>query len=217
MVEFDVRRCRDALVLVHDERLRRGPYSQSCVRDRTLAELRRLGIRADERIPTLDEAVSLIKGRAQMNLDLKDAGYEGEVLHVLGRHGVLRDVLVSSLAPASLRAVKALAPDVPVGLSYPDDKGGVSGKQYLAPIVRLTLWLMRLTVPWRMPRMIAHARANATMLHREIISPRLVAVVHRAGYRVFAWTVDDLAMMRRLQAMGVDGIASNRPDLFTQL
>jgi glycerophosphoryl diester phosphodiesterase len=31
------------------------------------------------------------------------------------------------------------------------------------------------------------------------------------------WTVDDMARLRQIQAMGVDGIASNRPALFTRL
>lgn len=217
MVEFDVRRCRDALVLVHDEHLSVRGGLRRRVRDCTLAELRQLDLGDGERFPTLREAVAVIKGRAEMNLDLKEAGYEVEVLDVLAQHDVLGDVLVSSLMPASLRAVKALVPAVPVALSYPEDKGGVSAKPRMAPVVRLILWLLRLTVPWRIPGMIARAHANAAMLHQQLVSPRLIAVVHRAGYRVFAWTVDDIVLMRRLRAMGMDGIASNRPDLFAQL
>ena len=55
------------------------------------------------------------------------------------------------------------------------------------------------------------------MLNRGLVSAPAVAAAHRAGYRVFVWTVDDLATMQRIAAMGVDGIASNRPDLFYQL
>jgi glycerophosphoryl diester phosphodiesterase len=36
------------------------------------------------------------------------------------------------------------------------------------------------------------------------------------GYRVFAWTVDDIAKMQRLVESGTDGIISNRPELFDE-
>ena len=211
MIEFDVRRCRDGLVLIHDKDLRASTSWRGNVRDYTLAELRRVDAGDGAPIPTLYEAVSLIKGRAQMNVDLKEAGYEGEVLEVLRRHGVLGDVLVSSSNPTSLRAVKTLTPEVAVGLSYP------SNKSYMVPVVRLTLWLTRLTVPRYILRLIADAHADATMLRHQIITPQLVIVVHHAGYRIFAWTVDDLVVMRRLKKMGIDGITSNRPDLLAQL
>jgi glycerophosphoryl diester phosphodiesterase len=37
--------------------------------------------------------------------------------------------------------------------------------------------------------------------------------VHQHGMRVFSWTVDDAATMRRLIGHGVDGIITNRPDV----
>jgi glycerophosphoryl diester phosphodiesterase len=211
MVEFDVRRCRDALVLIHNKNLRASTSGRGNVGDYTLAELRRVDAGEGETIPTLHEAVSLINRRAQMNVDLKEVGYECEVLEVLRQHGVLNDVLISSLIPASLRTVKALAPEVPVGLSYP------SMNPYKTLVVRLTPWLMRLIIRWRILRMIATAHADVTMMHHQIITPQLVAIVHHRGYRIFAWTVDNLVVMQRLKKMGIDGITSNRPDLLVQL
>jgi glycerophosphoryl diester phosphodiesterase len=214
MVEFDVRSCRDALVLHHDARL---GHSRRRLQDHALDELATLDAGEGERIPTLDEAISLIKGRALINVDLKEEGCEGQVVDSLQKHAMLGDVLISSSAPSTLRAIKALAPDIPAGLSYPTDDTGVSAKPYAAPVVEVALWLIRLSMPRRIARKIAGARADAAMLHYRVITPHLVAVAHAAGYRVFAWTVNELSTMRELRAMGVDGIASNRPDLFAQL
>jgi glycerophosphoryl diester phosphodiesterase len=50
-----------------------------------------------------------------------------------------------------------------------------------------------------------------------LINAERVAALHSKGARVFAWTVDDLDTMRRLLACGVDGITSNRSDLFSRL
>jgi glycerophosphoryl diester phosphodiesterase len=38
-----------------------------------------------------------------------------------------------------------------------------------------------------------------------------------AGVELIAWTVDDLPRIRKLTAMGVDGICSNDPRLFAEL
>ncbi len=42
---------------------------------------------------------------------------------------------------------------------------------------------------------------------------QLIPRVRRAGYQVNVWTVDDIAEMRRLIALGVDGIITNTPDV----
>ncbi len=41
----------------------------------------------------------------------------------------------------------------------------------------------------------------------------MVALAHRAGLRVYPWTVDDQDRTDQLIEIGVDGIISNRPDV----
>jgi glycerophosphoryl diester phosphodiesterase len=45
----------------------------------------------------------------------------------------------------------------------------------------------------------------------EIVNEGMVERMHRHGYGVFAWTVDDEDEMRRLIACDVNGIVTNRP------
>jgi glycerophosphoryl diester phosphodiesterase len=56
---------------------------------------------------------------------------------------------------------------------------------------------------------------DAVMVHFRLMSPRLLRAVRAAGGEVYVWTVDDAATMRRLVALGVDGIITNDPRLFT--
>jgi len=80
MAEVDVRYTADGeLVLVHDETLDRTTDGSGPVAVKTLAELRRLDAGAaagaafrGTRIPTLEEAVKLARGRIQLYLDLKE-------------------------------------------------------------------------------------------------------------------------------------------------
>ncbi len=50
-----------------------------------------------------------------------------------------------------------------------------------------------------------------------MVDARYLRKMHRRGYRVFAWTVDDPARMRELIELGVDGIITDRPDRLLEL
>lgn len=56
--------------------------------------------------------------------------------------------------------------------------------------------------------------ADATILWERWnhVDQALVDAVHESGGQVIAWTADDPAEIRRLLAMGVDGVCSNHPD-----
>jgi len=43
-----------------------------------------------------------------------------------------------------------------------------------------------------------------------------MAKAKRRGYRINVWTVDDPERIVQLQALGIDGIITNRPDLALQ-
>ncbi len=213
MVEFDVRPCRDGLVLLHDNSLAAFGLPQLASQT-SLEALRSLENIPDGPIATLQEALDLLKGRAQINVDVKDAGYEAAVVEAVTGQGLLGEVLFSSTIPASLQRIRQLAPQAQTGFSYPEDKGNASGNPYLKPAVDLVIAGMRLALPYRVAGLMAAAQANAVMLYHKVVSSAAVQAVHRAGGRVFTWTVDDGERMRSLQSMGVDGITTNRPEIF---
>ncbi len=217
MIEFDVRPCRDALVLRHDNHLSHSSNGHALVSQLCYAELWRIDIGEGERIPLASEAIDLIKGKALMNVDLKDRGYEAQVLGLLNEKQGIGDVVISSLIPESLVKAKQIAPQVRTSISYPADSFSASKRPLLKTIVNSAIMLKRWLLPHRILAMMANARANATTLHFRTISPATLNRVHASSGKVYAWTVDDVTTMRALRAMGVDGIASNRPDLFGQL
>lgn len=213
MVEFDVRWSADRqLVLAHADELAELCHQSGRVSESTLGELRALDL-GGASMATLDEALELLAGKTLLNVDLKVLGYEEEVVQALLRHGVQNDVLVSSLIPESLRRVRALAPEIQTGISYPEDRHGASGKPYLAPLVKAALLVMRASLPLRVHSMIEQAQARGMMLHYQLVTQAVVKTVHARGGLLSVWTVDDPAQARRLAALGVDGIASNRPDI----
>lgn len=49
-----------------------------------------------------------------------------------------------------------------------------------------------------------------------LVTPNLIASCHEKKIRIIPWTVDDKKEILRLKAMGVDGIITDYPNLFTE-
>lgn len=120
IVELDVRRSADGvLFLCHDERLDRVAGLDREAQSLTMAELGRLALREDdggphraptaERIPTLDAALDLIRGRIFADLDLKDRALFAQVAEAARRMGVADhvDLKTEIRSPADLDWVAA--------------------------------------------------------------------------------------------------------------
>jgi glycerophosphoryl diester phosphodiesterase len=52
---------------------------------------------------------------------------------------------------------------------------------------------------------------------RLVDSPAVVRRIHRRGWKLFVWTVNDPREMRRLRDWGVDGLITNHPERALQL
>jgi glycerophosphoryl diester phosphodiesterase len=212
IVEFDVLPCRDALVLSHDERLHLAGKSVRLV-DLAYDEL----YTVDPSLAKFSDAIDLIRGRALMNVDLKSLGYEQPAVELLRDKHALGEAMFSTTHATSLVKIRALEPEARTSISYPRDRGNAARRPRLKHVVLTALRAMKRTLPYRITRIMHRSHASMTTLNHFVISRATVERVHRIGGQVIAWTVDDLPTMRKLMAMGVDGITSNRPDLFGEL
>ena len=211
MIEVDVRRSRDGvLVLSHDD-IPHGAHAS--IAGSTLAELRA----AAPDIATLDEALEAVRGHARLNLDIKDGAVIEQMVEAVRAHDMLADCIASCLDIGCLARLSAIEPGLSRFFSYPPDYGGASRKAWMKPVVNSVVAGMRLTMPLRLERMLRAAPGTNATIYAPLITRRLVAKARRLDITLFTWTVDDLAEMRRLSALGIDGITSNRPDLLAAL
>jgi glycerophosphoryl diester phosphodiesterase len=218
LVEVDVQRSRDgALVLVHDTTLarttdavrrfpRRAPWH---VADFTYDELRWLDAGswksadfAGERIPTLEEAVEVIRRSGSgLLLEVKapelHPGIAPEVVGALRAIPGYVDtavragrLVVQSFDAAAMKAVKAEDPALPVGLL---------GTPSRATLPALGSW------------------ADQVNPSHFTVDRAYVAEVHRHGLACLVWTVDRGPAIRRAVRMGVDGVITNRPDVVRRI
>jgi glycerophosphoryl diester phosphodiesterase len=163
---------------------------------------------------TLDEALAaLAKTAVGVHVDVKVKGSEDAIAEAILRHGLAERTYVSAFWPATLRRFAEVAPDLARALSYPEDRVGVSRSRALGPLTVVGAAALRKALPSRIVRMLTDARATLASLHHGVVSPATVERCHAAGFPVLVWTVDDPALIRRLDALGVDALVSNDPKM----
>ncbi len=184
-VECDLRTARDgAVIVVHDETLKRTAGQDRRVDELTLDELRRL----DPAVPTLRETLDLIRSRsAYVNLEIKAADVEAVVRQVREAEMVDR-VILSSF-----------------------DHGWVAEAKRLEPQVAVSALLEK---PVRDAGRLARESIQADLIApgREIATRELFASARRHGIGVHVWTVNDPAEMEGLIAAGASGLFTDHPD-----
>lgn len=219
MVEFDVLDLHGGeLVLAHSDDLLEVSHGAAAgrVRAQSLAELRSVV----PELPTLEEALGLFAERltgVALQVDLKWIEYEGRVVRALQEHGLVERTLVSSFHASSLRRVRAREPGLRTSLTYPEDRHGVTDRRVLAPFVRGGLAALRTALPRRIGALVEAAGASAATLHHSVVSRALVERCAQLGLPVLVWTVDDALLRERLEALGVAGIITNDPRIFSSL
>lgn len=124
MIEFDVRVTVDgALVVCHDP-LPPVPYRQLATKP-----------------PMLAEVVETCAGRIALDVELKVAGVEANVLDIVGARFAADAFVVTSFLGEAVRASKELRPEVRAGLllaqEYAFAPGDESGCDFVAPHVTL--------------------------------------------------------------------------------
>jgi glycerophosphoryl diester phosphodiesterase len=112
IVELDLKKTKDgAIVIMHDDNIDRTTDGRGFVKDYTLAELKKFGLRnglgrvTNNRIPTLQEVMLALKNtRVQVNLD-KSYPYYNEAYQILMETKTLNQAIFKSDMPYdSLRA-----------------------------------------------------------------------------------------------------------------
>lgn len=100
MIEIDVRKTKDnQLVVIHDNTVDRTTNGKGKVADMTLAEIKKLRLRAGQgvvtrqEIPTLEEVLNLCKGKVLINID-KGYDYFEDVHALLVKTGTLDQVVI---------------------------------------------------------------------------------------------------------------------------
>jgi glycerophosphoryl diester phosphodiesterase len=206
-IEFDVLWLQDAhlpleqrhpLVVAHDwgDAERRTPLKLTEALDAFLE-------------PPLDEV--------EIDLDIKLPGREEEVVEALQERGLVERAMISTMELHTLGRILELQPALRRGWTYPKVTRDWTRERWAKGPMLAALVAMRHRLPGLAAQKLPQFEVEAMWVYHPLVTRRLARICDLAKVELIAWTVDDLPRMRKLVAMGVDGICSNDPRLFAQL
>ena len=208
MVELDVHMTRDNHVVVcHDMTIDRTTNGAGKIEDMTLQQFKQAVVvdyasklPTSESMPTLREALELMKGRTKILLEIKRRnknqypGVEQQIIDMIHEMEMVDQVVIQSFDDQALFTVHQLDPTIriekllfcrlPFGMCFDGKINRFSFEKY-------------------------KICASLNFMYK-FIDQKSIDKLHAEGFEVKVWTVDD---PRKLNYKA-DGVITNRPDLF---
>jgi glycerophosphoryl diester phosphodiesterase len=186
-VEIDVHLSRDGhLVVIHDETLDRTTDGAGPVGALDLADLQALDAGQGEQIPTLTQALDLVRGRAEIFVELKAPGCEVALAQTLRAHDQVGEAYVKSFVHPWLLRIKELEPELRTACLI-----------YGRPVDPVGL--------------LRAAKAQVLSLGIALVDADLVAQCHAAGLEVCVWNCNEPDEVAGYAEIGVDWLGTDVP------
>ncbi|MCE5312933.1 MAG: glycerophosphodiester phosphodiesterase [Nitrospiraceae bacterium] len=185
-IELDVRATLDRQpVVFHDEDLKRVFGIDMTIAQTEFSKLQQI---SNSRIPTLKEALAFIGTKVQkIIIELKETGIEQEVLNVVSSLKMQKKVIIASFHEEAISATRMLNSTIETGLIYAKHKNPVAAALELKAQYLIALY--------------------------KLIHTSNVESAHKHGLKIIVWTINTKEEADAYRAKGVDGIASDMPDI----
>ncbi len=191
-VEIDVQNLDGTLIVLHDDTVDRTTDGHGHFKAMSLTALRALDAGAGERVPLLEQVLTLTRGQIGLNIEVKEAGIAAQVIdYVLAATADLpawrTRILLSSFDVETSAALARLRGTMGFGLLYEEAFD---------------------------PALIRAQALGAKSLHMSLgaLDATHVARAQRLGLEVYVYTVNTAEDIARCRAAKVDGVFSDYPD-----
>jgi glycerophosphoryl diester phosphodiesterase len=199
MIETDLRRCRDGIVMFHDAQAGGHP----------LAALSRREIRDATGVlpPGLDDVVERCRGYIGLDLELKEEGLEAEVLDAVVPFFGPSEFLISSFRTEILRTVRRLDGVIRTGLLSARGLAGLRRSSGFSPDLSTADGILA-----------AMRECGADYLIPDALDDELITHAADAGTALILWDANTADRINAaLSLPTVTGVITDRPDLMGYL
>ncbi len=199
MVEFDVRRTKDdVLIAFHDPFLNDKKISELEYKE-ILEKTKREGYK----VPTVKEVVKLCKGKIDLDIELKEKGYEKELIQLVVPQLDYDEFMMKSFKDEVVKSINELDPKIETGLIL-----GVE-----EPENKIFTRLSELFPKCRLKR----CEADFVCPNHRLLKLFFLKRMDLSDLDVYVWTVNDGDLMKKLVQKQVKGIITDRPDIALQI
>ncbi|MBN4056457.1 MAG: hypothetical protein COA82_11185 [Alkaliphilus sp.] len=204
--ELDIHLSKDGnLIVIHDESVNRTTNGSGFIKDLTLGEIKKLDAGSwfdsqfsDEKVPTLDEVLTLIKDtQLLINIEIKNGPFfyaeiEQKIIDCVVRHSMIDRVIVSSFDHYSIVKIKKLNSSIKTG----------------------ALFLARTINSWKYIKEIG---ADAIHPHFVSVTSEVVKNCHENNIEIHTYTANEPEHIKHLARLGVNSIITNFPDIAKEI
>ena len=211
MIEFDVRRTKDGVLMVyHDEDV----FGKN-INENNYEFLKLFALKKDLQIPTLRETLVTLKGKTYPVVEIKEKGYEKKIIKEIKKYFSVHDFVVISFIDNVIKKIKRGFPEVTAGLLLGDEYADM--KKWNPRINYLSLLFERYTelFPWKR---VKECKADFIAPYYELLHLGLLKSAYKRNVPVFVWTVNKQSRIKKLiKSKLVKGIISDKLGLVYEL
>ena len=189
MVEFDVRKTSDEVLVCHHDAEVNGVSVSSL----TFESLRN----SNEHLCRLEEVLSLCKGKVGVNLEIKEEGFEAKVVDLLVANFSYDNIYVTSFIPSVIRSIKRQDLKIVSGLLL----GDAMSYQVFYRIVKEAISMEDFY----------YSKADFISPYYKIYEMGLMRNFQKKGIPIQLWTVNELKLLKDLINSDIQSIVTDVP------
>jgi glycerophosphoryl diester phosphodiesterase len=191
-IEFDVRFTKDNTpVVIHDATVDRTTNGKGKVSSFTLAQIKKLNAGEGEKIPTLKEALLFCKKQKITPLvELKEKKHTKIIADTIKQ--TKTQPIVLSFYPEALKKFKIHSPNTETAFLFSNKIKNIPGFMKLGKVLK----------------------ANWLFGRKDIADKKLIETAHKWKFKIAVWVCNTKKEISEFRKLGVDGIASDKPELF---
>lgn len=199
-IELDLRRTRNGVIVVHhDESVEGMKWS---IGESPVENIQESAEKLGYRIPTFEETLDCCAGKIALDIELKETGYEAEIVEITGQYYNLNHIAFTSFHDISIQRIKQSEPRAITGLLLGAEPPAGAGKRIseILPQKRIEACRPDFIAPnWRFIKWLG--------LNRK----------YYGGLPVISWTINDLSSATKLIRSGIAGVISDYPERLLSL
>jgi glycerophosphoryl diester phosphodiesterase len=203
MIELDVHLSRDGWpVVLHDPDLSRTTDGSGLVGDLSLSQIQRFDAGQGEQVPALAQVIDLVRGRAQLYIELKGQQTPAAVVDTLRQMDFCDQAIAGSFYPWLPQKIKFLEPTIRTSVL-------VASRDQPANFID---WALAIEADYVHP-----CWEHGSPMPHKLLTLDLIAGIRGHGLGIILWHEERPEELRELIKLDVDGICTNTPDVLAAI
>lgn len=206
-VEIDLRLSKDKkMVIMHDNTVDRTTDGTGMVSNLSWDVLKKMdagasrnGLYGKQRIMLLEDVFELCKGKAMVNIDLKDTNAVGPMLKLAKKMDMTHEIVITGAIPAAVHDIRKQGQNITMFYEVTDTVARHIQKNEYIKAIQLAI---QEAIQWQLP---------GFLFNNDWVTQPIIYYAHRHGLSVNVYHVNTVDRAKELSAWRVDGIMTNEP------